>query len=452
MNQTDYLSQCCHILNNTITQLGFIATDDKICEISELIIEVMTQQSRYFHNFKHILMVSNPHYPLITLAGLFHDIVYWQVDNQIPFNLTPYITPFIEQKNNNLFIKKQLSDDDNCFYILLNIFGLSLGDNLSKFSGQNEFLSALVATKLLEPILSLSIITQVITLIELTIPFRHIDGEIRQITLLLEKRLEKVNNKFNLGLQDQDIINTITQAVKLANVDVSGFASTNVMEFINNTWLLLPETNHCLRETTKYTIQEYRIALANTLNFINYLSPQFIFHQYNNEPSERIFQELINKAEYNLSITRLYLTVKLVSISLLEAICMRFNPQISSSFLFGIRDNIKSQHLSLINFLPLLNFYAPTDKIEHDTLSLLELECQNNVKFSFKQAEFTTFILKYLTFSNIIIYQPKCYLFFEHKITNEEFLKLFPSPLITIISEAIAKLLSEKQKAVLKKL
>lgn len=452
MNQTDYLYQCCQILNNAITKLGFIVTDDKVCEISELIIEVMTQKSRYFHNFKHILMVSNSDYPLITLAGLFHDIVYWQVDGKIPFNLTPYITPFIEQKNDNLFIKKQLNYQNNSFKIVLNIFGLNLGDNLSKFSGQNEFLSALVATKVLESVLSLPIITQIITLIELTIPFRHIDGEINQITIVLKKRLERVNNQFNLGLKDQDIVSTITQAVKLANVDVSGFASSDVMEFINNTWLLLPETNHCLRETTKYTIEEYRIALANTLNFINYLSPQFIFHNYNNEPSKEVFQELINSAQYNLKITRLYLTAKLVSISFLEAICMRFYPQISLSFLFGIRGNMKSKHLSLINFLPLFNFYAPTDKIENDTLVLLELECQKNFEYPFKQALFTTFIVKYLTFSKIIIYTQKCYLFFDHKITNEEFLKLFPSPLITIVSEAIAQLLAEKQKAVLKKL
>ncbi|MBL1211164.1 hypothetical protein [Geminocystis sp. GBBB08] len=454
MNQNDYLSQCHQILNNAITKLGFLVTDDKIREISELIIAGMTQNSRYFHNFKHILMVSNTHsdYPLITLAGLFHDLVYLQVDEKIPFNLTPYLTPFINENNNHLFIKKSLNYQDNSFQIVLNIFSVKLGQNLSKYNGKNEFLSALVGAKVLESILPLSLLTQIVTLIELTIPFRHIDGEITDITLLLKKRLERVNNQFNLGLQDQDIINTITQAVIMANLDVSGFASNNVMDFINNTWLLLPETNRCLRDTKKYTIKEYRIALGNTLQFLDYLSPKFIYHRYNNQPSEKIFQGLINSTEYNLKIIRLFLKAKLVSLSLLEAICLRFYPEISLSFLFGIHSNIESKHSSLTDFLPLFNFYTPTDKIENETLMLLESECPNFFEYPLKQNIFTTFVVKYLTFSKIILYQPKCYLFFDNKITNEEFLQLFPLQLITFISEAIAKLLAQKQKLVLKKL
>jgi hypothetical protein len=449
MNQTDYLCQCRQILNNALTKLGFTVTQHKICEISELITMVMTQKSRYFHNFKHILMVSNTGDPLITLAGLFHDLVYLQVDGKIPFNLTPYLTPFLEENNDNLFIKQHLIYQDKSFEVVISIFGLNLGKNLSQFNGRNEFLSALVAAKILDDFLPLSFIAQIVTLIELTIPFRQVNGEITPIILQLKKRLKTVNNQFNLDLKNTEIITTITQAVKLANLDVSGFASLDLMEFINNTWLLLPETNHPLRETNKYTIKEYRIALANTLEFINYLSPEFIFHYYNNEPSEDIFKTLINRAEYNLTITRLYLGVKLVSISFLEALCCRFYPDISLSFLLGICDNIKSQHLSIIKFLPLFSVYKPIQQIEKQTLLLLELEYEHNFEYKLKDSLFSIFILKYLTFSEIIKYQSQCYLFFDNKINNEEFLQLFPPYLITIISEAIAKLLEEKQKAVI---
>lgn len=451
MNQINYVYQCRQILNNAITKLGFTVTDDRIFEISELITAVMTQKSRYFHNFEHILMVSSTDYPLITLAGLFHDLVYLQVDGKIPFNLTSYITPFIEENNDNLFIKKEINYLDNSFQIVLNIFCLNSAENLSKFNGQNEFLSALVAAKVLEDVLPLSVVSQIVTLIELTIPFRHIDGEITKIPLQLKKRLERVNNQFNLGLKDREIIATITQAVKLANLDVSGFASPDLMKFINNTWLLLPETNHCLRETNKYTIKEYRIALASTLNFINYLSPEFIFHRYDNEPSEENFQILINRAKHNLTITRFYLAVKLVSISFLEALCCRFYPDISLSFLLDISDNIESQHLSIMKFLPSSSVYKPIHHMKKQTLLLLELEYEHNFEYKLKDSLFSLFIVKYLTFSNIIKYQSQCDFFFKNKITNEEFLELFPPQLITIICEAISKLLAEQQKAVLNK-
>ena len=92
MNQIDYLHQCREILKKVLQQLGSEIEDNQVNEIAEIIIDTMGGNYRYFHTFDHILMVSKTNDPLITLAGLFHDIVYLQVDQQIRLNLTPYLT------------------------------------------------------------------------------------------------------------------------------------------------------------------------------------------------------------------------------------------------------------------------------------------------------------------------------------------------------------------------
>ena len=85
-----------------------------------------------------------------------------------------------------------------------------------------------------------------VTIIELTIPFRKIQADQLTIPERLQKKLESVNSNFQIGLTSEEIVTTITQAVELVNLDVSGFGLAKVEDFINNTWLLLPEANHCL--------------------------------------------------------------------------------------------------------------------------------------------------------------------------------------------------------------
>ncbi|BAQ63731.1 hypothetical protein [Geminocystis sp. NIES-3709] len=444
MNQPDYLLQCRQILKSAITELGFSLTEDKIWKIAGLIIEGMSGKWRNFHTFEHILMVSNTGDPLITLAGLFHDLIYLQVDQIIPFNLTPYLNLFIYQKENNFYIKSKLLEDDHCFSIVLEIFDLNLGDNLLPSKGQNEFLSALIAAKILESDLPLSVITRIVTIIELTIPFRQCKNDNTTIPLELQKRLEKVNQKFNLDLTSEEIIITIEQAVKLANLDVSGFAASDVTDFINNTWLLLPETNHSLNDTLKYTVKDYRFALVNTTKFINFISPELIFHQYQNEPNIETFQELINRCENNLNIARLYLAVKLVGISILEALSSHLLPNIPLAFLWGFSEE-NHPHSSIFDFLPSFSPCKIHNEQEKLILDLLNFQFQRNLFSPTNHSLFSTFIVNYLSFEEVIKYQSQCYLFFNNLLSREDFLSLFPPTLITLLSNAIAQLLEEKQ-------
>jgi hypothetical protein len=449
MNQTESFSQCRHIFQSAMTALGVFLTKEKIHEISDLIMEGLTEKWRNFHTFNHILTLTNTGDPLITLAGLFHDLVYLQIDEKVMFNYTSYLNPFIIEKKDGFFIKSQLTYSDDCFSIVLTIFNLNLGDSLSQFKGQNEFLSALIAAKILQPYLSLPLITRIVTMIELTIPFRQSANENETIPQQLQKRLEIVNQEFGLDLSQATIITTICQAVKLANLDVAGFASFHVKDFLKNTWLLLPETNHSLYDSQKYTIEDYRFALDNTNKFINFISPNLVFHHYHNEPDLITFQELVNHCKNNLDVSRLYLQIKLTTIAILEALSLHFCPNIPLNFFWNVSNDTSLKCASIFDFIPPILPYLPQNKEEKIILDLLTLESQGNFFPDIYHSLFTIFILNHLSFETIIKYKFECDNFFNRQLTSTQFLSLFPSSLISILSGSIEQLLQQKRQLII---
>ena len=451
MKPVDYLSQCRQMLQEVLEKLNAEINHQQIDEIAEMIIESMEGYYRYFHTFDHILMVSKTDDPLIVLAGLFHDLVYTQVDTQIKLDILPYLIPFIEEKKQGIFLRTTVDRYEKEFTIALRIFGLKEGDNLSKYSGINEFLSALAAIMILCNHLPLKTLTRLAAIIELTIPFRKMGDDQLTISERLEKNLQGVNTDFQLGLTDEEIVITITQAVKLVNLDVSGFGLVKVEDFINNTWLLLPEANHCLISLEKSTVKEYCTALAKTGKFLDFLTPEIIFHRYHNEPTKEDWQGLMERGEYNLAIGRLYLCSIVVSLSIIDALCSRFCHHISLSFLFGFSPSLSSNFRSIVYFLPENRgkFTADSD-LEKKVLSLIQCQPKPDFFSRLQYSVLVDFVVSYLGFSQLTELLPKYHLFLEEKIDHEQYLELFPPQIVNILAESISSLLVEKQTNVLK--
>lgn len=446
MNNADYYLQCQEILRNAMSKLGFPLPEDKICEISELITDTMGGINRYFHNFEHLLMFADHEDPMIIIAGLFHDLVYVQVDRNIPFNLTAYLTPFIQEKSGCFLIKSYPQSDSKYLEIALDIFGLNFGDNLSNFRGQNEFLSALCTAQILDVHLPLSMIVRLMTIIELTIPFRAKENNLTPPEQL-EIRLRKVNQKFQLNLSESEIIFTINEGVKLANLDVSGFAVKNVKDFLQNTWLLLPETNHFLHQQCLYTIKELVVALIKTSKFISSLYPEIIFHHYHNYPPQTDYNLLIQNSKFNLDITRYYFLYQIISLGILQGLINRFTTSLSLSFFFPSRCEVLDNYSSLIHFLPRVNFPKfSSDSQEFQIINLLSYRFEIPPFPYDDLGNFVIFIVHNLTLNNTITLIDQCYLFFDNKIDHNLFLKQFPDDLINTIADAIAVFLETKRK------
>lgn len=451
----DYYSQCEQMLRSAIAQLGFEVEDKEIINISELIVEAMGGNFRYFHTFEHIIMVSYLTEPLLTLAGLFHDLVYINVDGKIPFNLCPYLTPYVREKQGDLWVKDDLlsEDGDKLLSIILAIFGLNRGENLTKFRGINEFLSGLIASELLREILPLSLITRLLVIIELTIPFRFnsLDDN-KSIPYQLQNRLETVNDNFQLGLSQEEVVNTVMLGVKFANLDVSGFASADKIEFLNNTWLLLPETNHTLQNLTDLTIKDYCLALYKTSQFISSLSPHSIFQCYQGYPSITEINNLINQSKLNLDITKFYLNSQLIGLTILWALSTPLSPSLSLSFFFDFSSNTSDKSFSITDYLPLKNFSdnSLSPFVTSEIIPLLKSSYHPPFSPPFPFDNFTLFILQHLSSDDIINIAPSCYLFSQFQLNSSQFLSLFPPSLINSISSAIELLLQDKGKMLIK--
>jgi hypothetical protein len=218
----------------------------------------MTGPWRSFHTPNHIFEVGEGGDAIEVISAIFHDLVYVQVDQGISVNISRYISPYIKQDREQLVILDPPElQEDMIFRMVTMLFGFEHGQPLLPMSGQNEFLSALIAVKALENMLPLAILTEISACIEATIPFRpQLDSGLTCSDLLFG-RLVNANEIFHFDWGDQKIAEIVKRAVRLSNRDVENFASTNSSRFLNNTWNLIPETNHDLKNV-EYPFKKWK--------------------------------------------------------------------------------------------------------------------------------------------------------------------------------------------------
>ncbi|HIK38402.1 MAG: hypothetical protein NZ901_06085 [Geminocystis sp.] len=444
MSGRDYLNQCRRMLAGAMEKLGVFVGEEEIAEISELITDTMGGRRRYYHNFEHILNFSSQDDPLIIIAALFHDLIYLQVDREIPFNLTTYLYPYLKEKNGSFWLRNNVGNGDKILGICLGLFGLKEGQNLSKFRGRNEFLSALVMARILQPHLPIKILTRLMTIIELTIPFRGIKEKTPPEEL--HERLWRVNAQFGLGFTDKEIVDTIIQGVKMANIDVSGFATTNFGEFIKNTWLVLQEGNAFFQDNCFYTVKEYCQALISPNRLLSELSPERILLRYKNEPPEEEYKILTDRVVYNLSLGRYFLVSQIVSLSVLQALIAKFTPSLPLSFLFPDVCLSPAEYHSLTDYIRGVNHVDsnPNFPLIGDIFHFLNSEEISRVLPSRELVKLVTFVMKSLPLERLEEIEEKCYLYFEHKIGERELLNSFPGELVSVLQEALGLFMMEK--------
>ncbi|WP_017306206.1 hypothetical protein [Spirulina subsalsa] len=432
-------------------QLNINTTERDLSKIAELIVQAMTGRWRSFHTPDHIFEVGGSDNPIEVLAALFHDLVYVQVDQSVHFNLTFYITPFVREFRENLYIRdREDLGNDSMFDMVMEVFGFTPSQQLSPFGGQNEFLSALVAVKVLEPFIPPALILQIIACIEATIPFRpHKDGV--SPAQRLYERLVTVNESFQLGLSSEELVEAVRQAVRMANRDVGSFANPNPKIFLDGTWDLLPETNHNLRFTNSYTVNQYRVALQKMEGFMNFLKPDLVFQDYAGEPNEETYQSLLTRAGKNLETARLYLGSKLFTIALLEALSQRFGRNIPLSTIMGELNPEGLNIGKLEDFLPdITNNYPPKNSLEEDVFELLEKGRYSSSSYDLKNSPLTTLMVKIMGFERIQQLHDHAKEFFEGKLDGESFLAVCDPMVVEIITNSLIKLFDNRKAALMR--
>ena len=112
--------------------------------------QCMGASSRAYHGTPHVLALCEEATPIQTLAALFHDTVYYQLDGGLPPALTPILRDAIVVQDGNVFLATPQGQQmpvanrsaGDLVHSIVQVFGYQYGDALPAFGGMNEFLSA----------------------------------------------------------------------------------------------------------------------------------------------------------------------------------------------------------------------------------------------------------------------------------------------------------------------
>jgi hypothetical protein len=441
--------RCLDCLVTSIDQLGGRVELAKLEQTAELIIQTMRGPWRYFHTSEHIFEVGGSVDPIEVLAALFHDLVYVQVDQGVGFNISSAICPFVKEVRSQLVIKDQTQlPNDTMYQLVATVFGFVPGQTLSPFAGQNEFLSAVIASKCLEPFLPASQIAQIAACIEATIPFRAISSNGLSASQLLHQRLIDANSDFNFAWSDTETREIVKRSVRLANRDVENFASPNSSNFLDNTWNLMPETNHELSNVNSYTVAGYRKSLQKMEGFLNFLKPELVFQQFMQEPDDETYANMIARTRKNIAVAKLYLGVKLITIAILEALSYRLGRDIPLSTMMGELRVPGFKTSVLEDYLPDRQIAYPLDsQLQREVLDLLEIGRNQESPYDIKNSPVSTFIIKCIGFAETENFLKKAKEFFAGDIPSEDFLSDCDPEVIETISSGVMKLFESRRTA-----
>lgn len=327
---------------------------------------IMSRRSREFHTLDHVFGFIDGSDYIIALAAVFHDLVYYQVDNGLPAGLSTLLEGCISVEADGIHIKDELSLDDRAFLALCSIFNVKPGSILKPGGGLNEFLSALAMLKLMSPYLDLEQLVAILVCIEASIPFRGVDDSGNNVGDILEHRLEDLREAGLITIDDPGIQRIVNGATGFANADVRDFSLADPGQFLSNTWKLLPESNAALRYSNMYTIRDYRKALMGMRGFLASLSPSIIYHTYRGNPNAKTMATLYASTGRNLRCALDYFDAKILATGLLDAIATLSGGDVPVALFMGELpyEGMDGEHF--IDFLP--GVLSPDWLDEEDTV------------------------------------------------------------------------------------
>jgi len=303
--------------------------------LAVMINRAMTVQARSFHTPEHVFDLVDSGNPHLTLAALFHDLVYVQVDRGFDPEIAQAVAASVRADGGEVSIRSGPSAQDESLVMCMRVFGFEPGQKLSPFGGMNEFLSALVLNKSFQGFIRAEDLLPATACIEATIPFRASDAQGRSPAWTLEGRVGAAGRDVGFALTEERITQIVEWAVDFANRDVANFADQDVARFLDNTWKLLPEMNASLRTQGVYSIRSYRTALQNMEGFLQSLDPRTVFARYGRVPPEDVYEGMTGRATRNVSTAREYLGMKLLTAAILEALAQTSGGDAPMSLFMG---------------------------------------------------------------------------------------------------------------------
>jgi hypothetical protein len=435
-----------NLLEKALLDIKASSSQDFIESSAILIHEAMSGPHRRFHTTDHVFQVIDPKGdPTLVLAALFHDLVYYNVDGNFTMRVEEILKPYITIELEQVFIRRRGPAQDLVLPLVNNVFGFSYGQMLTPFTGLNEFLSAIVFTKLFINILPIEKIIAVVACLEASQPFRKNDENGKSCFESLEERLQKLNRTRGLGLSEKEIIHIVQNSLRFANLDVNNFACEDAAAFLDNTWKLLPENNPHLLLNKVYTLKSYRMALEKMEIFFNRVDVSVIFHRYRNEPPMAEYQKMQAQAVKNVHLAKDYLSGRLLATGILEALCMVTGGDAPVVMIMGnnSRGNVepKYEFNDLISKIPI----KMAKDINDQVLALFEYEADVVSILDFRKTPLGAYVYKSIGHSQMLAQLARAKEYFAGRMTPEEFLTGFDASVVSAIASVCAEMISTRR-------
>jgi hypothetical protein len=335
--------------------------------------------------------------------------------------------------------------------LCIGIFGFTPGQILPLFGGMNEFLSAVLAARLLQPLVPMRDLIAIVACIEATVPFRGTDAAGQHPELLLAGRVREQSQKLLPALSPKEIEWHVAQvmfdATKLANRDVAGFAEPDPGKFLAVTWQLIEESNAPLAAVGVYTLQDYRVALSRMEKFLGGLNPDNIFHHYDHFPDDAEFARLKEAARKNLAFASDYLGAKITSIAIIEALALETGGNCPVSMFLGDIHSPDGKPNRVEDFLPPVSVVT---ELKSRLLHVLEQGRAQESNNDLTVSPLTAFIYRRLGHdaSRLALQQAK--LMFAGGLPPLAFLKSLEPEMLKVIIQACARMAISRREALLK--
>ena len=143
--------------------------NEDIERLAMLVHDSMESGGRVYHTSEHAFSMCEAMNPRQVLAGLFHDVVYFQLDHGFPSRAHGLLKR-VTRGGKKTVMLKPIDGENAGLVACATLFGFEAGKPLPLYGGLNECLSAIVAAHELQPYLPLSDIVAILACIEQTVP------------------------------------------------------------------------------------------------------------------------------------------------------------------------------------------------------------------------------------------------------------------------------------------
>lgn len=432
------LASCLQLFQTALDQLQIPYTSEQLEKWMLGIHYAMTTRSRNFHQLDHVLDVGRGLQPIQAIAALYHDVVYFQVDQGF--------SPVVQQKFRDAVVMR-----DNRFYVaaepgdaevrlVREVFDFPPGQELNVFGGLNEFLSAVVAIHDLGDLLSDIQVAAVAACIRATIPFQGLDASGRTFPMRIAATIEGISKRENWECTDAMIYTMVRQAVEVGNADVANFGNDDLSAFLDNTWKLLPEANPSLISLRANTIKLYRSSLQKMEGFMSQLNPGLVFHDFQGFPEPKKYAVMHQAAARNIRQAVEYLQAKLVTMAILEGIAELTGGDAPIVLLSGASREEEPSAVQMRDFLGEPHLYHPPDfsGINDIVFHVLKVGRTSTTHFDSKSSPLAAFIYAVLGTSSLEQYFGAARQAFKGELSWLDFLKSLPGSLAREMAEAAA--------------